>query len=372
MSTRSRVLHDWLRQVGALLPEVRVTRARGLALIVFGMLWAGSVTLRKIAQALPVEAQDMSSEIRVRRWLKNADVVVADLWRALLPALLASQTERELVFVFDPTPQNDRFTILELGLLCRHRVVPVAWRVVPQQTPWPQPLLAYVRELFAETAAALPPGSAVTVLADRGLTAAELIDACREVGWRPVFRLSANERQGCRVRLADGTERPVWALVTEPGQRWSGEVAVFQRAGWRTVLLTIRWMRGQDEPWLLIAEELRDGAAVHCYRRRMRVEATYQDCKSRGWDIETSKITIADRFDRLLLALHVTYWWTTQLGLRAIRRGERRRYDRADRRDLSVVRLGRAWLEERLEQPKRRPPLPFRKRADGWRFIWLA
>lgn len=212
----------------------------------------------------------------------------------------------------------------------------------------------------------------MTVVADRGLRGAELIDLCRAYGWRPLMRLSANERQGCVVRLADGRRMPVWDLVTGPGQRWSDTVELFQGAGWRRVLLTIRWATGQDEPWILVSDALRDGAAVRGYRKRMCVEATYEDCKKRGWNIEASKVTSLVRFDRLLLALHLAYWWTTQLGLRAIRRGERRRYDRADRRDLSVVRLGRAWLHERLEQPKRRPPLPFRWTSDGWRFTWLA
>ena len=372
MSARQRLLHEWLAQVGALLPEMRVQRARVLALLAAGMVWSGSVTLLRIAQALPMTAADMSVETRLRRWLKNDGVVARAAWARLLPALLASRADQEVTLVFDPTPQTDRFAIVQLGLLCRHRVLPVAWRVVSQQAPWPQPLLAYARELVAETAAALPAGCRVTLVADRGLTSAALLDLCREVGWRPLFRVSADARQGCRVRLADGSERPIWDLVTGPGQRWSGETGLFQRAGWRWVTLTIRWDRGWREPWLLISDELRDGAAVARYRRRMRVEATYEDCKTRGWNIEGSKVTAPDRFDRLLLALHLAYWWATQLGLRAIRRGERRRHDRADRRDLSVVRLGRAWLTARVESPKRRPPLPFRWTAQGWVFTWLA
>lgn len=372
MSTRQRLLHDWLAQVGALLPRVHVQRARVLGLFAAGMVWAGSVTLLKIAQALPVDAADMSTEIRLRRWLKHPKVVVAELWRAVLPALLASLAGKPVTLVLDPTPQNGRFTILQLGVVCRHRVLPTAWRVVAQQTPWPQGQLASFRELFAETAAALPPNCVVTVVADRGLTSAELIDLCRAYGWRPLLRLSANERQGCTVRFADGTQRPVWALVTKPGQRWSAEVEVFQGAGWRRMQLTIRWGKGWAQPWVLLSDELRDGKAVRSYRKRMRVEATYEDCKKRGWTIEASKITIRERFDRLLLALHLAYWWSSQLGLRAIRRGDRRRYDRPDRRDLSVVRLGRVWLAERLEQPKRRPPLPFRWTPHGWVFTWLA
>ena len=372
MTARHRLLHDWTRQVGALVPGARVTRTRTRALFVLGVIWAGNVTLLKVAATLPIAAADPSTEQRLRRWLANPAVVVTELWRALLPALLASRAGQDVLLVLDPTPQNDRATILARGLVCRRRVVPVAWRVVPQQEAWPQRQIAYLRELFAEVAAALPAGCTVTVVGDRGLTGPAVIDACRAVGWRPLFRLSADDRQGSMVRVAGGAERPVWELVTGPGQRWAGRVALFKQAGWRTVELTIRWERGQDEPWLLLSDRPAGAARVREYRRRAHAEATYADCKKRGWNIEASKVTILERFDRLLLVLHLAFWWSTQLGLRAIRRGERRRFDRADRRDASVTRVGRAWLADRLDQPKRRPPLPFRDAPTGWSFTWLA
>ena len=53
-----------------------------------------------------------------------------------------------------------------------------------------------------------------------------------------------------------------------------------------------------------------------------------------------SKVVAPERLDRLLLVLHLALWWAFGLGLQAIRNGTRRRFDRRDRRDLSVVRLG--------------------------------
>ena len=372
MSTRRRLLHDWARRVGALLPGVRATRSRTPALLALGLVWAGSAALPRVAAALPVAAADASTEHRLRRWLANPAVVVAEAWAGLLPALLAGRAGREALLVLDPTPQNGRFTVLALGLVCRKRVLPVAWRVLPQQERWPRPQIAYLREMLAEVAAALPPGCAVTVVGDRALPSAAVVDACRELGWAALFRLSADARQGHHARLADGRVRPLWELATGPGQRWSGPAELFKADGWRPMQVTIRWDRGQEAPWVLASTRAGGADRVREYRRRAHAEATYADCKKRGWDLEASKLAARDRFDRLLLALHLAYWWATQLGLRAIRRGERRRFDRPDRRDLSAVRLGRAWLAERLEAPARRPPLPFRRTAAGWAFTWLA
>ena len=108
------------------------------------------------------------------------------------------------------------------------------------------------------------------------------------------------------------------------------------------------------------------------YRRRAHVEATYADCKSRGFAIEASRLTALDRLDRLLLLLHLALWWGLQLGLRVIRHGERWRYDRRGRRALSLLRIGRAALADRLDRLLRPPPLPFHRTPTGLVFTWLA
>ncbi len=372
MSTRQTLFHDWTTQVGELLPGVRVTRSRTLARMVFGMVRSGSVTLLKVAAATPARVNHASTEQQLRRWLANPKVDVAGVWRQALPSLLASRAGRDLKLVLDPTPQNATASIVMIGLICRTRTLPLAWRVLPGAATWPQSLTEVVRELVGEIVTAMPAGCTVTLIGDRGLTSAELVDVCREVGWNALFRLSADERQGCTVRCADGRTGRVWDLVTGPGQRWSGAVALFKGSGWRTVELTIRWDVGRADPWILLSDRPAGYARVREYRSRMHVEATYADCKTRGWDIEASKVTKLDRLDRLLLSLHLAYWWSMQLGLRAIRRGERARFDRKDRRDLSVVRIGRAWLDARLDERKRRPPLPFRATTTGFAFTWLA
>ncbi len=372
MSPRCRLLHTWSADLLQLLPDVRVTQVRPLALFVLGMLWAGRVSLRSIAAALPLAVADASSERRLHRWLRNERVSVAVLWRGLLPALLASRRGQPLLLVLDPTPHNGDATILCLGLVCRRRILPVAWRVVVQKSPWPQPQITYLRAMIAEVAAALPPDCPVTLIGDRALPSAELVDACQAVGWDVVFRLSADARQGYTVRLPDGRVGPVWDLVTGPGQRWTSPVAIFKKAGGRSLHLTIHWGRDQEVPWLLLSTQPGGTERVRAYRRRAHAEATYADCKSRGWNIEASRVTALDRRDRLLLVLHLVFWWATPLGLRAIRRGDRGRFDRAGRRDLSVIRIGRAAVADCLDRCQQGPPLPFHRTPAGPVFKWLA
>jgi hypothetical protein len=368
------LLHEWTARLGAQLPGVRLSRVRGLALLALGLLRAEAVALPRVAAALPLAARRASTEKRLRRWLGNGGVAPAALWPRLLPGLLADLAGREVVLVFDPTPHRDRCTLLVLGLVRGKRALPVAWRVVPQQAPWPAPMAPLLAAMFAEVAAALPPGAAVTVLADRGLVGPGLVDACRAAGWHLVLRLRAGAGEATKVRLADGAERrlaELAAAVAAPGASWDGAAAVFKEAGWRDGHLTVRWGRGAAEPWVLFSDRPGGAARVREYRRRARAEATYQDLKGRCFGLGRSRLAAPGRVDRLLLALVLALWWADDLGARAVRAGLRRRDDRPGRGARSRLRVGLARLADLLDQGKP-PPFPFRPCPDGWLHPWLA
>jgi hypothetical protein len=371
MSTRGQMMHDWRQQVHALLPSVRATRVRGLADFVVGMLWAHTVSLPEIARAQPGSASVPSRERRLRRWLANPANDVATLWDPLVRRLLAAEAGQEVLLVLDPTPQADHATVLVVGLVRHKRVLPLIWRSLPQQAPWPASQRDLLEDLFGQLAQWLPADASVTLLADRGLTSADLLDLCAQVGWACVLRLSADAQHGATVRLADGTTCPVWDLVRGAGQHWTGTVDIFQRQGWRTVELTIHWGRGQAQPWLLLSTRAAGRGRVREYRRRCQAESTYQDEKGRGWRLERSKVRDLARLDRLLLVLALVLWWVHGLGLRVIRSGLRRRYDRRDRRDLSVLRLGWVWMQDLVEH-RRLPPFLFRYRHGTWRVRWAS
>ena len=359
MQARLKLLQDWSHELRALLPGARATRVATLAAFSLGVLWAGSVGLLAVAQALPLPAAAMSTERRLRRWLANRRVSTSDLWDPLAPRLLARYAGQELVLGLDPTPLNATATVIVLGLVAHQRVLPLAWEVLPQQAPWPQPQLHYLERVCRRVAGRLPPGCTVTLVADSGLTSPDLIRLCQALGWHYVLRLNADAAQGPRCRAADGRERPVWALVRGPGQRWFGAVERFKGAGWLAAQRSIAWPPGSDAPWLLVSDRPAGGARVREYRRRAHAEATFQDGKWRGWRVEQRKVVAHERLHRLLLVLVLALWWAHTLGLQAIRRGVRRRFDRADRRDLSVVRLGRRWLRDLLDH-ERRPPVLLR------------
>lgn len=384
MQARCRLLHAWTRQVTTLLAGVRVTQARTLAAFSLGLIWAGSVPLPGIARTLPGPARGESAERRLRRFVANPRVdprrVWAPLVRGLLPRVVGPGGE--VTLVFDPTPHRGHATVLMLSVVVHKRALPLSWRVVPQQAAWPQTLAAVFAELSAEVNAALPAGTTATLLADRGLVGPTLVDGCRAAGWHLVLRLKAGPADAAMIRVPDTGDRRLADLVAErvsgPGQRWTGPAAILKGEGWRQGFLTLHWGPGAAEPWVLFSDRAGGDARVREYRRRARVEATYQDGKGRGFRLDRSRVglrthDLLDRLDRLLLAVALATWWLHGLGGHVVRAGLRPRYDRADRRDRGLIQLGRdhllTWLEGGAGRAWR-SLLPFRPGPTGLVYRW--
>ena len=123
------------------------------------------------------------------------------LWQPLLPVLLTSWAGQEITLVFDPTPLGSTWTVLWVGIAQHRRVLPLAWRLVPQQTDWPATMGVLLVPLLDQIAAVLPEGCSVTLVADRGVSGPTLIDACQARGWEVVLRLNVGEAQTHRLRV---------------------------------------------------------------------------------------------------------------------------------------------------------------------------
>ena len=85
------------------------------------------------------------------------------------------------------------------------------------------------------------------------------------------------------------------------------------------------------DPWLLISDQGAGYRQVQVCASRMRVEATFQDGKSRGFNIEASWIVERAHLDRLLLAL---FWpcGGSRLAAACVHHGQRQRFDRLEPR----------------------------------------
>jgi len=276
--------------------------------------------------------------------------------------------------VLDCTPYADKATIVYVGLVAHSRVLPLMWRVMPLHEIWDEAQWAVVGQMFEQLQLHLATCTC-TLIADRGLSGFPLVKFCREQHWHYLLRICKEHT----VRRKRGQRFADWiacgTIVRKAGQQWFGQAWCWQEDTIDRYLSAV-WEASRCSAWFLISDLSAGRKRVQEYALRMRVEATFQDTKSRGWDLEASLIADRERLNRLLLALFVAMWWVIHLAASCIHQGQRDRFDRHDRRDKSLFRLGRLWLQDIL----RRIPashfaaatltccLPFHKTASGWRF----
>src|SRR5262245_33912364 len=372
MNAPDTLWRQWSAQLRACLPELHGHRSTTLAFFVLGVVLAGSTRLPRVSETLGgLSAAKMPSiERRLARFLANGHIAVVPVWTPLLGQLLRFWRDRRLVFVLDATSLDARATVLYLGLLVHSRLLPVSWQVLPVHEKWEQRQWDVVGALLDRVIAHL--GTAeCTLLADRGLVGHALVQLCQQRGWHYVLRLSAQHTcQPLRGRWTNGA-LACRQLVPRRGRRWYGPARVWQEQP-VSAQVSATWAPEQPEPWIVLSDRPAGRQRVREYAYRMRVESTFQDLKRRGWDLEGTVIADRARLDRLLLVVVLSLWWLAHLAASCVHHGQRTRFDRHERRDKGIFRLGRLWLLDILRRAVTETSLkrcvPYRKTPTGWAF----
>ncbi|MDQ3010808.1 MAG: transposase [Acidobacteriota bacterium] len=122
------------------------------------------------------------------------------------------------------------------------------------------------------------------------------------------------------------------------------------KAAHRVNLVTVR-EAGQEEPWLLVTN-LRDARKVReIYANRFWIEEMFSDHKSRGLNLESTRLTDPKRLERLLVAVTLAYLWIMEVGAWVVLNEKWRQVDnRGAERSVSLCQIGLRWLKERENQ----------------------
>lgn len=180
-----------------------------------------------------------------------------------------------------------------------------------------------------------------TVLGESAFGWSPMVALCQKDGWHALFRVCAH--QTCQPYAPAGhlfPSRRVSDVVAKPGSRFYGRVRFWQEEPLETNL-SASWDPQEEEALLVSSDQTAGGIRLQEYRLRWRVEATFQDGKRRGWQWESCQVRRLDRIDRMLLVLFLAVWWLVHGAASCLPHGKRDRSDRHDRRDKSLLRMGR-------------------------------
>jgi hypothetical protein len=355
MDASDLVLSQWMQQVKQIWKGMHQYRQESLALAVLGIVLAGQAVMQRVAEILHERLSDpckvSSYERRLQRLIDNEDVPVTECWEQFLQHTLPFWDKGRAILVLDCTPYNDRFTIVFVGILVQKRLLPLAWEIMPQTQEWDEGQWQIVERLLAQVATFLH-AQQVILLADRGLAALPLIRLCQRHHWHYVLRIQNDEY--CRRSFRGGYRD--WQrgcdFLLKKGMSCYGQVLLWKSRSFACQLAAY-WDPQYQEAWFLISDLPASPRLVSLYALRMRVEATFQDTKSRRWCIESSQLRDVHHLNRWLLIIFLAFWWTTHLGASCKHHGHAKEFDRPLRYDKSLLRLGHLWIGELLKRANR-------------------
>lgn len=345
----------------AIMPLVEVSHAHHLSnwlWIVSGILQSNSVALGQIAVHLPMETKAEARITRIRRWLKNFKVNVWHMYRPILEHVLRDWQEQEAILILDGVMVfGDRLQIFRLSLEHGCRAIPLGWVVLEgkglTQVEKLKSMLQQVADFLNSRV------KRVVFLADRGFRDCDWADLCLEFGWHYDIRLACNTY----VTLEDGKQCAVEALGVQPGQYGYFQNVMVTQDEKLQGNLSVTWTDGKRgkkiEIVAILSDRCAEKARLDEYALRMRIEESFRDDQSGGFDLEHTRLKDPARLERLLLALAIATLWCHELGEHVLQ--DQTLQDELDPggkdRQLSIFQLGLRFIKRCIAIALERLPI---------------
>lgn len=361
------------RVLSPCLNQLHAKRARSVLRSVVGLLLFNTASVSSIARGLSGPTRYRHCLKSVDRLLSNAAIhqVREQIYQCLARHWLKDLEHVLIVVDWSDLTADQRWHLLRASVVLDGRALTLFEQVYGQS----QLGSAKAHERFVKRLGAfLPRGCRPIVMSDAGFHAKwlRLIEAqgwyfvgrvrgrnqvyvCAAQCWmaaREVYAYAQAQTQdlgiGCYTRKRPTTVRLVLAQRPPQGRHQrtlKGEARRSRRSQ--------KNARREREPWLLACssalDHLSGEAIVQLYAQRMRIEQSFRDTKSTrlGLGLEQSRSRSAARLEMLLLIVHLALYVQRLVGELAKNTQMELQFmatRRADRREISVITLGRRIL----------------------------
>ena len=287
---------------GLVRPHVALGKSRveTLCLLLVGMIQARSVNLGHVACARGGSVQRASTYRRLQRFFQH--VRLGEDWALpLLVGLIGPA--RRWTLALDRTNWSigsREVNYLVLAVVTRRFRVPLLWTVLPRKGNSSTAARIALIERYLRH---FPASTIGLLLADREFIGAEWLEFLNDNNISFAIRL----REDLRVVTEDGCELTLFARLkgrqrsrSFRGRLWSTrkDGAVFHFAAKRL-----------PEGWLVVVSNLPPRQALDAYRRRWAIECMFGDAKTRGLNIEDTRLTCPRKLALLMAIVAIALAW---------------------------------------------------------------
>jgi len=281
-------------------------RVRLLARFLIAVITCRTVCLYRLANALPGDAKTSSHYKRLQRFVGGFDLDFARL-ACLVVSMVAAPAP--FVLALDRTDWKlgkVSLKVLVLALVHKGVAFPVFWKVLGKAG---NSNLAERQSLLTSLVDTFGKDSIAYVCADRELGGGDLAAWLRDQGIGFVLRLRGN----VRVSNAKGT------LKTARGLFWHGKMGQAKDLGERQVFggkplgLFVSGTRVAGGDFVIVVSDT-GGDLLARYGKRWGIETLFGCLKRRGFNLEATHLSVADRLERLVAVLALAFTWAYMCG----------------------------------------------------------
>lgn len=316
-------------------------RLEVLSTMVSGILAQSSSRLSDIARSNPDWKQQASKEKQMVRWIQSAHTSYSVYYLPYIVALLKSLAQSgELVFSIDGSTAGRGCMVLMFSVIYKKRAIPIVWHVVkakkghlPEDTH---------RELLSRLAPMVPADCRITLVGDGEYDGCGWQADILALGWNYVLRTGTGQ---C-IETEPGEQIKLGKMAPALGQSYFMlyEVA-FTQQKYGPVNVLILHEKGYQEPLYLLTNLDFPPEISQLYKKRFKIETFFSDQKSRGFNIQRSKMDKPERLAKLLIATCLAYILCILAGVLSLKSRLYPMVHRADRCDLSLFSLGKRFIE---------------------------
>jgi len=281
------------------------SRLETLCLLVVGIASARTVNLSHISAEMPTEAKVESTYRRLQRFFQFVDL--GEDWSARLVQQMLGLSDKWHLCLDRTNWKIGRkdVNLLVLAVATRRYRVPLIWTVLGKagnsNTGERMALMTRYLDLFGAV-------SVKYLLADREFIGLEWLTFLVGHDVPFIIRVKANQY----VTTQDGTRQSLKALLrTCRGPRCFS--AHFGPAGDATPLwLNFAAKRLKSGELLILVSNRPAHHALTTYRKRWAIECLFAETKTRGFNLEDTRLTIAKKLSLLIGALALAVAWAAK------------------------------------------------------------
>jgi hypothetical protein len=275
--------------------------------IITSMLSSSSSNTAKIAIEMSKlnNKSFKTNDIALYRFLKNEKFQIDEaLWRCHIKMIFTLLKEHKIIkngdkipIKIDFTTSEDNFLILCASIIVADKAIPIFFTMrrypvrkdMIDQKRMERAFLKCLKNFLSQKYHYI-------IVADRGFGNERIVNYCEEFGYEYLLRITSSikiEHEKNEVLLSEikGNKSFVARIIA-----WKRNIKFF-----------VAEKDGQS--WYLITNipDISHTQAVDMYKKRFKIEKTFQDLKSSGFDIENLKIKKYDRFKRMAFCSVIAY-----------------------------------------------------------------